>query len=190
VVVAGLLIGTVLLMFEVFRMDRNDPLHLGPLMFAASLVVGWAALQWIGAAISMSAPASVIEDMRIRIAIRRGRKLSRGSRWRLFFARAMPTFIGWILTLALATTLFLLVLWILRNFGIWRYYYRSISMGIELFTEAAVSTLIGPIFPIALTLFYYDQRIRLEGYDIERMMENAGMNATVSAPTESEVVQA
>jgi hypothetical protein len=26
-------------------------------------------------------------------------------------------------------------------------------------------------------LFHYDQRIRQEGYDIERMMETAGMNA-------------
>jgi hypothetical protein len=35
-----------------------------------------------------------------------------------------------------------------------------------------------PVFPIALTLFYYDQRIRQEAFDIERMMEAAGMNAT------------
>jgi hypothetical protein len=40
-----------------------------------------------------------------------------------------------------------------------------------------VSTITGPIYPIAITLFYYDQRIRLEGYDIERMMDAAGMNA-------------
>lgn len=38
-----------------------------------------------------------------------------------------------------------------------------------------------PIFPIALTLIYYDQRIRKEGYDIERMMEAAGLNA-IAAP--------
>jgi hypothetical protein len=31
------------------------------------------------------------------------------------------------------------------------------------------------LFPIAITLFYYDQRIRHEGYDIERMMDAAGM---------------
>lgn len=33
------------------------------------------------------------------------------------------------------------------------------------------------LYPIAVTLFYYDQRIRREGYDIERMMDAAGMNA-------------
>jgi hypothetical protein len=44
-----------------------------------------------------------------------------------------------------------------------------------------VSTLTGPIYTIAITLFYYDQRIRLEGYDIERMMDAAGMTAPVLA---------
>jgi hypothetical protein len=38
-------------------------------------------------------------------------------------------------------------------------------------------------FPIALTLFYYDQRIRHEGYDIERMMDVAGLNAPAPSPS-------
>jgi hypothetical protein len=47
---------------------------------------------------------------------------------------------------------------------------------------AAVSALIGPLYPIALTLFYYDQRIRREGYDIERMMDAAGLNSLATPP--------
>lgn len=39
------------------------------------------------------------------------------------------------------------------------------------------------LYPIALTLFYYDQRIRREGYDIERLMEAAGLNAPVTLPS-------
>ena len=35
--------------------------------------------------------------------------------------------------------------------------------------------MIGPIYSIGLTLFYYDQRIRKEGYDIEWMMQAAGL---------------
>ncbi len=34
---------------------------------------------------------------------------------------------------------------------------------------------IGPMYATGLTLFYYDQRVRKEGYDIEWMMEAAGM---------------
>jgi hypothetical protein len=32
-----------------------------------------------------------------------------------------------------------------------------------------------------MTLIYYDQRIRLEGYDIERMMQAAGMNVPLAS---------
>ena len=32
-----------------------------------------------------------------------------------------------------------------------------------------------------ITLFYYDQRIRHEGYDIEWMMNAAGLNAPATA---------
>jgi hypothetical protein len=36
-----------------------------------------------------------------------------------------------------------------------------------------------PLCPIAITLFYYDQRIQQEGFDIEWMMNAAGMNELV-----------
>ena len=51
--------------------------------------------------------------------------------------------------------------------------------------NAVISTLLAPIYPIAITLFYYDQRIRREGYDIERMMDEAGMIAPATPPAEA-----
>ena len=41
----------------------------------------------------------------------------------------------------------------------------------------AVKALTKPIYGIALTVFYFDQRIRKEGFDIEWMMQQAGMLA-------------
>jgi hypothetical protein len=38
-----------------------------------------------------------------------------------------------------------------------------------------VTIAIGPIYPIAITLLYYDQRIRHEAFDLEQMMKAAGM---------------
>jgi hypothetical protein len=38
------------------------------------------------------------------------------------------------------------------------------------------------VYGIALVLFYYDQRIRQEGFDIEWMMLQAGMVAPPAAP--------
>jgi hypothetical protein len=48
--------------------------------------------------------------------------------------------------------------------------------------NTALAAAFGPIYPIALTLFYYDQRIRKEGFDIERLMESAGLNANATLP--------
>jgi hypothetical protein len=42
--------------------------------------------------------------------------------------------------------------------------------------------LLDPLFSNAITLIYYDQRIRREGFDIEMLMEAAGLGA-VGAPT-------
>src|ERR1700761_5961174 len=39
------------------------------------------------------------------------------------------------------------------------------------------NTFVGPIYATGFTLFYYDQRVRKEGYDIERMMHAAGLQA-------------
>jgi hypothetical protein len=39
----------------------------------------------------------------------------------------------------------------------------------------AVQALTRPVYGIALTLFYYDQRIRQEAFDIEWMMLQAGL---------------
>jgi hypothetical protein len=39
-----------------------------------------------------------------------------------------------------------------------------------------------PIYSIALTLFYYDQRIRKEGYDVEWLMEQAAMPPDTNSP--------
>jgi hypothetical protein len=44
--------------------------------------------------------------------------------------------------------------------------------------SALSSALIKPIYSIGLTLFYYDARVRKEGFDIERMLERSSMDAS------------
>jgi len=61
----------------------------------------------------------------------------------------------------------------------------SIRWNIFVVMNRVSSVLVAPLLPIAVTLFYYDQRIRLEGYDIERMMTAAGLNPT--APPTSDI---
>ena len=44
---------------------------------------------------------------------------------------------------------------------------------IELLVQFAATTLVAPIASIALCLFYIDERVRREGYDIELMMQRS-----------------
>ncbi len=51
-----------------------------------------------------------------------------------------------------------------------------------LVARLTLQILIQPVSVIALVLFYYDQRVRTEGYDIELMMEQAGLMAPPATP--------
>lgn len=55
------------------------------------------------------------------------------------------------------------------------------SPGITAYTLAVTalsSALIKPIYSIGLTLFYYDARVRKEGFDLERMLERSSVDAS------------
>jgi hypothetical protein len=41
---------------------------------------------------------------------------------------------------------------------------------------AVIAAVMGPLYPMAITLIYYDQRMRKEGFDIQKLMEAAGMS--------------
>jgi hypothetical protein len=60
----------------------------------------------------------------------------------------------------------------------------AISQVIEFFT----TTFLGPIYATGITLLYYDQRVRKEGFDIEWMMQAAGL--TVPAPVQQDTLTA
>ena len=200
VVIGGSLIGTFFLIFEVLKANPDDPLHLGPLSVPLSLALGWMALQWIRASISISAPVWAIEGLGIRASLRRARILSKGTRLRIFVACLAPATLGWVSTIAVSRALLYLrsscpfegpvFIYRLRVFAAlvprhgWCVSTSAVE-AIRILSEAAILTLIAPIYPIALTLFYYDQRMRREGYDIERLMDAAGLNAPQPPPAEA-----
>ena len=46
---------------------------------------------------------------------------------------------------------------------------------LQQFLAFLTNTFVQPIYATGFTLFYYDQRVRKEGYDIEHMMQSVGM---------------
>jgi len=118
---------------------------------------------------SLAVPASVVENLATGKAIRRSVELSKGSLGRIFVLALLVGLIRLLLGLLFGFPLIILgvkhpgqampIHWLLLQ-----------QLGIFL-----SNALIGPIYAIGLTLFYYDQRIRKEGFDIEWMMQAAGL---------------
>ncbi len=122
---------------------------------------------------SLAVPACVVENLKARAAIRRSVELSKGSRGRIFLLGLLVTIIQ--LGLTFITQGFFLVSGF-KHHGVLPVWVQVTQQIVAFFTN----TFVGPIYATGLTLFYYDQRVRKEGYDIEWMMQTAGM--TQSAP--------
>jgi hypothetical protein len=133
-------------------------------------------VDWLGdlalsAVVSFSAPAWIVEGLNVPPAILRGLRMARSSYGRLFAAWCLDTAFLWILGATVSAVMWTLARTILRGEGL------GAAYRLFMFAPAYLSTVLAlPIYPIAITLIYYDQRIRKEGYDIERMMDAAGLN--------------
>ena len=134
------------------------------------------------ATLCLSIPAWSIEKVSISEAISRSWTLSKRQYRRMFMAWILQAGIAWSIGALVGGLLFLAFRVILGNQ--WSYFsgpYATFIISVPAYVSSIIAA---PVFPIALALIYYDQRIRLEGFDIEWMMEAAGMNAPVPAQTQ------
>jgi hypothetical protein len=130
---------------------------------------------------SLAMPACVVESLPAGKAIRRSIDLSEGARGSIFVLWLLVFVVRLILGILFSFPAIVLAV---KHLG------QPLPIGWMVFQQFgvfAVDTLIGPIYSIGLTLFYYDQRIRKEGYDIEWVMQAAGLlpQQTGSEPTGS-----
>lgn len=138
------------------------------LLFGALLIAGLVYAILMGLRYSLSVPACVVEDVKARQAMRRSIELSKGARGRIFLLALLVVAIQ--MGLGLITQAFFLVD-TFKHHGDLPALIRVLQQVVAFFTN----TFVGPIYATGFTLFYYDQRIRKEGFDIEWMMHAAGM---------------
>jgi hypothetical protein len=117
---------------------------------------------------ALAVPACTVEDLKARAAIRRSIQLSKGSRGRIFMLGLLALIID--LGLTGITQGFFIVIGI-KHHGVLPVWMTVLQQILAFLTN----TFVGPIFATGFALFYYDQRVRKEGFDIERMMQSAGM---------------
>jgi hypothetical protein len=147
-------------------------LVLAPLFVLALLYGVWMSLRY-----SLAVPACVVENLPATGAIKRSIDLSQGSRGRIFVLGLLVYAVRMLLGILFGFPLIALVI---KHPG------QPLPLGWLTVQQIGVflaSTLIGPIYSTGLTLFYYDQRIRKEGFDIEWMMQAAGLAPQPELPT-------
>jgi hypothetical protein len=118
---------------------------------------------------ALAVPACTVENLKARDAIRRSIQLSKGSRGRIFMLGLLALIIQ--LGMTGITQGFFIVVGI-KHQGVLPLWMSVVQQFLAFLTNSFV----GPIYATGFTLFYYDQRVRKEGYDIERMMQAAGMS--------------
>lgn len=133
---------------------------------------------WMLPRLCLAFPVCVAEGAGVIQSVKRGWRLSVGTRGRILLLFLLGTVCGWILSWLVMVPILIAVELIP---GINSPQHAQLLGSIVFFgmygAGFAVQALVRPVYGIAVVLFYYDQRIRKEGYDIEWMMQRAGLTA-------------
>jgi lysylphosphatidylglycerol synthetase-like protein (DUF2156 family) len=156
------------------------------------ITIGFAILIWpvliyavfMALRYALALPASVVENLKVRAAIKRSIALTKGARGRIFVLWLLVSVIEF---MALAVTQAFFVAYSVRH-------HYQLPVGLRITQQIVgffTNSFVGPILAIGTTLFYYDQRVRKEGYDIEWMMAAAGLASNEAKPSgEADVLPA
>ena len=122
------------------------------------------ALMW-----ALAIPVAVLEDMGLRDSVARSAELTKGGRGRVFV----------IYFLFVVLTYIVYVLWEIPIFIAIGFFARghNPAAALPVWTQIAfpvgnffTQCLVSPLLTIALSLFYYDQRVRKEAFDLQLMI--------------------
>jgi hypothetical protein len=138
--------------------------------FLVVMVIIWLRL-------SLAYPASLVENLKAWPSIQRSNHLSKGTRGRIF---VMYLLVGILAIVAYYALVFpadlILELTVYKSSQLVVLMTKPplVVQVINLFISFLQRAFVMPIYCIGLLLFYNDQRTRLEGYDIELLMTQAG----------------
>lgn len=133
---------------------------------------------------SLTIPVVVLEDADLFEALRRSRELTAGHRGRVFLIVLLFALLTYIFTILWEVPM---VAMLMRGGvqsmqkGLTNPAFAVVSNSLVFLTEA----LLTPLMTIALSLMYYDERVRKEAFDIQLMMSNPEAGDTQAAASGS-----
>ena len=155
---------------------------LGLFVFLLIAVVAVVAF-WVLLVLCLSFPASVFEGISAWSSLKRSFALSRGTRGRMILLFLLGGALSQLLTIVLVVPIVVIVAFIPALQGPAHAGAVGTIMMLALYGVGfAAQAFTRPVYGIALTLFYFDQRMRKEGFDIEWLMSRAGFESAAALP--------
>jgi hypothetical protein len=114
---------------------------------------------------SLAVPAAVVEGLRVRAAMRRSKTLATGRIGRIFLL-ILLVYVLWLIAGIIEVPFALLAV---RSHAAQQFLMQAVVLAVNF----VVTSLVGPIAAIGLCLFYFDERVRREGFDIEMLLRSA-----------------
>ena len=138
---------------------------------------------WISIRMSLAFPATVVEQIGVWDGLKRSSALTNGSKGRIFLLYLLGTALNWILSFAFTVPVLIIVSLVPAANGPQHADTVGTIVLLVIYGGSfAVQAFTRPVYGIALMLFYYDQRIRQEAFDIEWMMLKAGLVVPATLP--------
>jgi hypothetical protein len=173
---AGVLIAALGFLASLAGSGSAGSIFAGFLVFCVFTVAAVAVIM-LALACSMAMAVCVVEDKPAWESLNRALKLSKGTRGRIFLMFLLVWALSFVLSM-MAYIPTLIIATAVTAIGHGAEYATLTLIVAEILNfliNFAIQTLITPVYTTGLVLFYYDQRIRKEGFDIEWMMTQAGL---------------
>jgi Membrane domain of glycerophosphoryl diester phosphodiesterase len=156
--------------------DMASRFALGFLIFLVA-VAAIAVMLWLVFSFMLGMPACIVEEKSAWESLVRSWHLSRGTRGRIFVTYLLVIALAFAISMALSIPMLIVVAMIPSMGGGAAFSSPAFVIAeiVRAIANFATQVLLAPIIMIAAVLFYYDQRIRKEGFDIEWMMQRAGL---------------
>lgn len=159
----GVFGGTITPSAPYWRLTRNSVL--GTLLLLAFVFGFWMSLRY-----SLSIPAFSSGELSVRMAIRRSIFLTRKGRGRILVLAMIYSALSYGGSYAARAIIGYIFLADGR-----RSYGSFVYTGVAWLSTLVISSLLYPVVAVGITLFYFDARVRKEGFDIEWMMRQANL---------------
>jgi hypothetical protein len=156
--------------------DLASRFALGFLVFLVAVAV-FVVIFWLTFSFMLGMAACIVEKKTGWESLVRSWQLSKGTRGRIFVTYLLVIALAFAVSMALSIPMLIVIAFVpsMGNGAAFASPAFVVAEIVRVVANFATQVLLAPIIMIASVLFYYDQRIRKEGFDIEWMMQRAGL---------------